>query len=226
MAVQKLLKSQSLKEQEMLADKPDVCKAFVLAMYTNNLRSPVRLRSYHSQMGPATSNITIWEAARATTATPIHFSPIVASDGSEYMEASPGYTNPIFEAYDEAVRIWQPDGIRCLVSIGTGVSKPVRLDGFHTNDSKSLGFSSVLNLATRLLNSATDTQPTHIVFARMAKLLNLKYFRFDVPNSLDVAKNEYTNIAESQVLSETQPYLSTKDTEVDIKNCAHLLQNR
>ena len=128
-AMKRAIEQAGLNYDDLLAEPfQDVkCKTFVLTMSSNNLRSPVRLRSYSSRMDSASSDFRIWEAGRATSASPTLVHPVLVS-GVTYMSADNGFTNCAMEALDEAARIWQLSEIKGLISIGAGLMPPARLE--------------------------------------------------------------------------------------------------
>jgi len=148
-ALKGALRARGLPENTPLLDPnfvvPDdtpkhTCRVFVLAMHPGEIHIPLRLRSYTSRMNPVTTDCSLWEAAMASEASPTRYAPVLmGSPQISYISAALGFCNPSKEALDEAVRIWQLSGIRCLVSLGAGKKPPVwtwityRLDHRHWN---------------------------------------------------------------------------------------------
>jgi calcium-independent phospholipase A2-gamma len=223
-----LVWSCGLPEDEILEDLAEAshCRTFVLAMYSSNMRHPVRLRSYSSRMDPASSGIKIWEAGRATTAQPSVFPPIsIGETGITYIDAGIGYSNPAKEALDEAVRIWQISGISCIVSIGSGMMTPARLE---SNIADKVSYWSnmpvLLGLMKSIVNAVTDTERTHEELSRESRLLGLKYFRFNVDSGLEnIGYRDTGKVSEIGV--ETELYLRKYEVSGAISYCAlHLRQ--
>ena len=89
-AFKKLIESARLGREERLSSDHTGhnCRTFILTMRASNIRMPVRLRSYQSRMDSATKECTIWEAARATTASLSDFLPIkIGPMGVSYVSA-------------------------------------------------------------------------------------------------------------------------------------------
>jgi calcium-independent phospholipase A2-gamma len=227
-AIKRIVRSCGLPEDEILEDLAEAghCRTFVLAMYSSNMRLPVRLRSYSSRMDPASSGIKIWEAGRATTAQPSVFPPIsIGETGITYIDAGIGYSNPAKEALDEAVRIWQVSGISCIVSIGSGMMTPARLE---SNIADTVSYRSnmpvLLGLMKSIVSAVTDTERTHEELSRESRLLGLKYFRFNVDSGLEnIGYRDVGKISEIGV--ETELYLRKYEVSGAISYCAlHLRQ--
>ncbi|KAH8922216.1 FabD/lysophospholipase-like protein [Atractiella rhizophila] len=107
------------------------CRVFVTSTYGANLTVSTNLRSYkvtQPVLLPAFSR-SIWEAARATTATALF--PPITFDNTVYVDGgmSSHCNNPTKEAIAETKRIWGQDSeIGCLVSLGSGEQPPVSLN--------------------------------------------------------------------------------------------------
>ena len=188
------------------------CKVFVIAMHTNSLRMPVRLRSYDTRMDSAVRCCKIWEAARATAASLDRFSPIqIGPMGVSYVDAGLGFSNPAKDAFDEGARIWHLPDIGCLVSIGAGASSPARIE--TPPDSMSLlriagleNLQRAQELLRAIYKSSTDCDRTHEELFRDARLLDLNYFRFNVDAGFeDVGRYEASKVA--TLRTETDRYL-------------------
>jgi hypothetical protein len=198
------------------------CKTFVLSMSINNLRSPVRLRSYSSRMDSASSDFRIWEAGRATSASPTLVQPVLVS-GVTYMSADNGYTNCALEALDEAARIWQLSEIKCLVSIGAGLMPPTRLDIDSALSHNPLRMGRMIHYINALARSITDTERNHQQLKRITRMLGLEYFRLNATGLDEVHNTAWTKL--SVVKSETALYLEDEILDNELSFCAlHLLQ--
>ncbi|KAJ7106876.1 acyl transferase/acyl hydrolase/lysophospholipase, partial [Mycena crocata] len=84
--------------ERMKDDTGNFCRTFVCAMNTTNMNAhiPVLFRSYDSPQEPAI-DCAIWEAARATSATPQLFKPIEIWNGvrkQRYVDGGIGNNNP------------------------------------------------------------------------------------------------------------------------------------
>ena len=83
------------------------------------------MRTYTSRRAFAFPGL-IWEAARATSAAPTFFEPIVI-DGETFGDGGVGWNNPTEEAIAEARQVWPNRQIGCLVSLGTGLGDVIQL---------------------------------------------------------------------------------------------------
>lgn len=226
-AFKKLIESARLgREERLSSDQTGYnCRTFVLTMRASNIRMPVRLRSYQSRMDSVTKECTIWEAARATTASLSDFLPIkIGPMGVSYVSAGLGFSNPAKEAFDEAVRVWHLRDIGCLVSIGTGITPPARLE----TDLDSTSLLTMLNLSnlSRLpellhtfFRAATDCERTHEELSRDACSLGLNYFRFNVETGLEnIARYD---VSGKEILrTATDDYLQRSETANLLSLCA------
>jgi Patatin-like phospholipase len=117
----------NLSPEAMLKDtRASFCKTFVVATRTRASGSAVRMRTY-STMSHDPFPARIWEAARATSAAPTFFDPIVIDDVT-YGDGGTGWNNPAEEAIAEAYDIWPTRRIGCFVSLGTGLESALQLD--------------------------------------------------------------------------------------------------
>ncbi|CAN9247402.1 unnamed protein product [Alternaria alternata] len=98
------------------------CKTFVCAT-RNQTASKILFRSYRTTHGtPAEYDVSVWEAARATSAAPLIFEPFhIERHLLTVVDGALRLNNPIHEAISEADRIDESRGFGCVVSIGTGV---------------------------------------------------------------------------------------------------------
>ncbi|KAH7122841.1 ankyrin repeat-containing domain protein [Dendryphion nanum] len=109
----------------LLADV-DGPKTFVVSTYLRgNGATAARMRTYNSLTSDP-FEAKVWEVARATSAAPTFFKPIILG-GIRYGDGGTGWNNPAEEAINEAHRIWPRRPIACLVSLGTGLEDPVQL---------------------------------------------------------------------------------------------------
>ena len=128
-------------------------------------------------------NATIWEAARATSAASTFFDPIkIGNPPVSFVDGGVGHNNPVPVLWDEARTIWGGrDGdeleacLRVVVSIGTGLSLPGRLDG------------NLIAVLQTLKDIATETEKTAKKFVQDHKRLarESRYVRLNVTQGLD-----------------------------------------
>jgi hypothetical protein len=90
---------------------------------------PTLFRSYQCS-GYNADKCTIWEAGRATSARPTFFKPIkiaIPPPGATFIDGGLTHNNPAELALSEAQRIWSTVKRFCLVSVGAGRSKAVKI---------------------------------------------------------------------------------------------------
>ncbi|KAK1752635.1 hypothetical protein QBC47DRAFT_389002 [Echria macrotheca] len=75
----------------------------------------------------------VWQAARATSAAPLYFEPMITADGYEYWDGGLFFNNPALAASQEAELLWPATAKRpdILLSVGNGTSS-------HTQTSHDL----------------------------------------------------------------------------------------
>jgi predicted acylesterase/phospholipase RssA len=168
---------------------------------------PVRFRSYDSD-GPgfSTRRSTILQAARATSAAPGFFEPVVI-DGFTFYDGGLRANNPSIEAWEEIRDVWKPrkdnvaDIVSCFISIGCG--NP----GLQTIEKGAFKF-----LTESLANIATETKNTATRFHRANGELfrDKKCMRFNVEQGLQSVgleeykeRNKIKNAAEEYIMDPT-----------------------
>ena len=168
---------------------------------------PVLFRSYQS---PGTdSSCKVWEAARATSAVPFFFKPIVLGNKHPLIDGGLGCNNPSKLVLKEAKVIFPTYQIGCLVSIGTGQADVISIG--------TSGFFPQI-VPTDIINAlkaiSADCETTHedvsLLFANSPNI----YFRINAEQGLYGMKlSEWEKIA--NVEAYTMQYL--KREEVDKK---------
>jgi predicted acylesterase/phospholipase RssA len=201
---------------------PNICKTFVIAIRIRAGGAAVRLRTYNITTADAFS-ARIWEAARATSANPIFFEPIVI-DGVTYGDGGTGWNNPTIEAITEAHKIWPNRQIGCLLSIGTGLEKAIQL-GHEDEISPKLGSRLLAKLAPKasfqlevvkyIAASLTSCEKIHRDVSsqfpdRIAPYTN--YFRLNVPQGIsEIGLEEWEKIGD--IIALTQNYMEHGEME-------------
>ncbi|KAH9816977.1 FabD/lysophospholipase-like protein [Teratosphaeria destructans] len=169
----------------------------------------------------------IWEAARATTAAPTYFKPLILERYS-YMDGGVRANNPSLEALEEVkamhkLRCTQrcqfrngvhrhapckaaSGGIGLMVSVGTGRGAPLSMFGSGNWLRRTL---KIFKGAKRKM---TETEDTHEVVKRQARVTEgtpakTRYFRLNVDTGLERFKMDTCRIDKSQG-SETNVTLS------------------
>ena len=104
------------------------CRTIVLAFerdegFRKRQGDPYYFRTYNNRLRPDQNlglahHIPVWQVARATTASPTFFRPVIIDD-QEYVGGSFGINNPCAEIYDEVLEM-SVDDIDIILSIGVG----------------------------------------------------------------------------------------------------------
>jgi len=108
----------------------DCCPTFVIAKRAVHADGPPTVFRSYAGEGVGPSKCAVWEAARATSAAPSFFKEMYIDNprpGVNYIDGGLGHNNPSQVALDEAARIWPTSKNFCLVSIGTGRQRAVRI---------------------------------------------------------------------------------------------------
>ncbi|KAI9862173.1 MAG: hypothetical protein M1824_001554 [Vezdaea acicularis] len=175
--IRNIVKSQEGDAEAKLRNSNAPCKVFVCA-FTKTLNTPVRLRTYSTDDAIdtlASSECTIWQAARATSAAAMFFDPIEIGR-QKFVDGATGFNNPVEVVLEEAESIW-PDArprIQSLVSIGTGVP-----------DLKDFG-DNLKEVVETLKAISTETEETEKRFFKNHKDRGVggRYFRYNVQQGL------------------------------------------
>ncbi|KAI1412586.1 FabD/lysophospholipase-like protein [Hypoxylon sp. FL1857] len=156
-------------------------------------------------------DIEIWEAARATTAAPSFFPPMVLSRGGStrtFIDGAMGYNNPVYELIDEATALFGTDcTLSCLVSLGTGFT------GLLTIGERK-GISQKLDLLLNVKKMATDTETPHKNLQNQIRPELNTYFRFQLPSGAEkIGLHEYKKLDKLSQLM--QAYIEQQSDEID-----------
>lgn len=183
------------------------CRTFVVAQMARQMSAaPTLFRSYNCE-GFRADNVPVWQAALATSAAPTFFQAIEISNplgnpAVAYIDGGVGHNNPAQLARQEARRIWPSSRSCCLVSIGTGRPKAIRIDYAKLESSDEL-----VRLNTR--NAVLDSLKTYIPgFARAAdNFKKVKNLPAGVMAVIQMAK------AVSQLITSSEEVHRNLDTE-------------
>ena len=168
---------------------------------------PVLFRTYPSR--ETHSGCKIWEAARATSATPTFFKRIEIGRGQPFIDGGLGRNNPSRVVLDEANTLFKARPIGCLVSIGTGQAEiiSVKKPGF-------LQQAVPTDFIEALKAISTDCEATHEDMRRLFANSPNTYFRLNVEQGMQgIELSEWEKLA--HVEAHTMHYV--KRTEVDEK---------
>jgi len=174
----------------MKDDHPEACRTFVVST-TLRASGSVRMRTYDTSTADA-SDICIWQAARATSAAPTFFAPILI-DNVSYGDGGIGWNNPTKEAIAEVQNIWPNRVIGCVVSIGTGLEEALQLNERSRNQfvdtilrrtSPKVAFKVVV--AEYCVKCVTSCELIHRELAENPEriIVDGNYFRLNVPQGM------------------------------------------
>lgn len=206
-------------------------------------KSQIRQRTFRNP-GDA-SMLPIWKVARATSAAPGYFSPIKIKTGNgpeviTFKDGGFGSNNPSEEAYRDIVNK-RGDSMHMgpFISIGTGIT-PVQMFGPRSDNLSTL----IVNLKTAI-KFPSRTRFTHEHMLETANLDDeerFPYYRFD--GGLDLGKidlgewesHSFTRITGEdgssgrktleKIETAIAVYLSRRDVQKDLMECAKLLVDR
>jgi predicted acylesterase/phospholipase RssA len=182
----------------------------VLTSYTSNRWPDDFLRS-----------VTIWEAARATSAASTFFEPIsIGPDGETFVDGATGANNPVRQVCAEARDAWNldnelADNIQCIVSLGTGVPN---VDAFGT---------TLKEIGTTLKSMSTETEKTAEEFLREHTRLHSekRYFRFNVLRGLETVGLEEAS-KRPMIVAATRRYIASEEAKKGLEDGANTLRLR
>jgi hypothetical protein len=130
-------------------------------------------------------------------------------EGETFLDGGLVHNNPVDLVYSEAMDLW-PNTVPLLVSIGTGVAPENAFQG------------SLLTIASRLKDLATETEKTHQNFKRGSGrdiVSGNRYFRFNVPGIGGIGLEEWRKLPELEAQTET--YI--QDNAAKTTACVHKL---
>ena len=167
------------------------------------------------------NSITIWQAARATSAASTFFEPIqIGLDQESFVDGATGANNPVFHVWGEASDIWKSksaleQNVQCLISVGTGIPT---VDAFGR---------SLAGIANTLKSMATETETTAEDFVRLHTRMHTqhRYFRFNVLSGLERVGLEDAG-KRPQIIAATRRYLTSEETKKQLELCAENLRLR
>jgi hypothetical protein len=160
----------------------------------------------------------IWEAARATSAQPLFFKPVMIGPPGfteEFIGGGLDGNNPIRQVLDQAYDLYPKENLSCILSIGTGKVKPARYDASYIPK----------DLISTLIGISTNCEATAVSYAwQFQNILDL-YFRFNIEQGLqDVALDDWNRLGEVRTF--IQDYLQGPDQSIRLKVVARVLHNR
>ncbi|KAJ7476442.1 hypothetical protein FB451DRAFT_1366214 [Mycena latifolia] len=194
------------------------CKTFVCAMDKINMNAvmPELFRSYNTPNEPA-SDCMIWEAARATSATPGLFKPMeiqLRRMKQQYIGGSLGHNNPTALVLAEAECIYPSRPVVLVVSIGSG----------HPNTIQILKSPTASAVAKAMKRIATDSEKTHQDTECRYQGISNTYFRFNVQQGMQALEPEHWGKLD-QVSAHTEAYLRMEEVKSKLTGTIEILLN-
>ena len=179
-----------------------ICRTAVLACTSANTSAPPHVfRSYATSEPP--SLFSILGVARAAITAAGMPAVSLGNPPVQFMSAGlVGYNNPAEVALQEASNIWRESHGRVdfLVSLGTGLQKLIHIGGRWKE------------LTTTCEQIAHSCEPVHRRMYLTGQDMNMEYFRFNVPQGLEVDLREWMSPDSSPITGITESY--TRDPEV------------
>jgi predicted acylesterase/phospholipase RssA len=194
---------------------------FVCATRHEDIDKVARVRSYDSSRQAIQDYATIWEAARATSAAPTFFDPIVIGRQT-YGDGGMLANNPVAEVWSEARDLWYPKvddispHVKCILSIGTGDP------GLRPVEEKIWGFvkDTLIGIATETRKTAEDFRQAHGEMFDAGRA-----FRFNVEQGLqDVGLEEH--LKAGLILTATGSYMESQEHVDRVEPCASNLASK
>jgi predicted acylesterase/phospholipase RssA len=184
--------------------------------------NPKVFRSYKIREEYDSDNLTVSDAARATSAATSFFDPVeIGPYGQQYVDGALVHNNPINKVWEEAQNIWAPieddlvDKIKCIVSVGTG-------------DPGTAPFpDAILQIHEALVKLVTETEKTAEQFARDHRdfLRKGRYFRFNVEQGLQkIDLAEYKKI--NEIVAATEDYMNSQKQKHVVRDCVQNLKQK
>ncbi|KAJ7499622.1 hypothetical protein FB451DRAFT_1429577 [Mycena latifolia] len=197
---------------------PSPCKTFVCAMNKMNLNAviPELFRSYSTPDEPV-NNCMIWEAARATSATPGVFKPMeigLTAMKQRYIGGSVGHNNPTTLVLAEAEHIYPSRPVVLVVSIGSGHPDTIQIQKSPTPSAVAKALKSI----------AMDSEKTHEENERRYRGTFNTYFRFNVQQGMQALEPQQWGKL-NQVSAHTKAYLRAEEVKFKLTGILDVILN-
>ncbi|KAJ7105285.1 hypothetical protein C8R44DRAFT_858632 [Mycena epipterygia] len=195
----------------------NACKIFVCAMNERNMNAgiPHLLRSYSTVDEPA-SGCMIWEAARATSATPGLFKPTkIGHEGmkQQYIDGGLGNNNPTSLVLREAHKLY-PSQVILVASIGAGHPETIQIPTLRR-----------LNTMAKVMKKiATDCEKTHEDIGGRFRETPNTYCRFNVQQGMQALEPKHWNKL-AEVSAHTDAYMRTEEAQAKLSKAVKLILN-
>ncbi|KAJ7105361.1 acyl transferase/acyl hydrolase/lysophospholipase [Mycena epipterygia] len=207
---------QIFKAERMEDVSPVACKTYLCVCHESN-GMPDIFRSYNTPDEPA-SECMIWEAARATSATPGLFKPMeigLQGHGQQYIDGSIGNNNPTSLILEEEKLMYPTHPLMLVSSIGSGHPDVIQI-------SQPLS-SSIIAKALKMI--ASDCEKTHEETARKFRSTPNIYFRFNVEQGMQGLEAQHWGKS-SEVSAHTNAYLRRADTKSKLTEAVRVILSK
>ncbi|KZT39524.1 FabD/lysophospholipase-like protein [Sistotremastrum suecicum HHB10207 ss-3] len=196
------------------------CRTFVCAMSKANFTAKIpRLFRTYSAPKFQLPDCEIWEAARATSASPILFDDIKITGHSvseTYIGSDMGSNNPITTLLDECNLVYPGRHVACVLSLGTG---PQMLNIPNTI------LSTYATLNNTLQKMSTDCEQTAESIAKRFREIPRVYFRLNATQGMEVIDEAAWNKI-ADIVSHTEQYVRHAKVDVDLDDVVRCLRER
>lgn len=184
---------------------------------------PRILRTYTANSQDDDLNCAIWQAARATLATPLLFDPVNIGQRNMdelFIDGSFGCNNPLNILFNEACRVFPDRHVSCIISLGSGHLGPLSVSQRSTMRPVYLGKLSLIpgEIIQFLAKVASDCEEIANDIAERFSTIPNVYFRFVC------AGGQYASDQDSAVKNATSQYLLDLDVEPRISRAVSLLK--
>lgn len=193
--------------------------SFVCAMNKRNMNAgiPHLFRSYSTVDEPA-SGCMIWEAARATSATPGLFKPIdIGREGMKqhYIDGGLGNNNPTSLVLREAHKLYPSQPIILVASIGAGHPETIQMPTLRQ-----------LNTMGKVMKRiATDCEKTHEDIGGRFRETPNTYCRLNVEQGMQALEPKHWNKL-AEVSAHTNAYMGTEEAQAKLGKAVRLILSR
>ena len=183
---------------------------------------PTLFRSYRAPTNQ-TADCSIWEAARATTATLKLFTPISIANSSvalRYIDARHGGNNPVSQVLKEAKALFPDRPVACIISIGSGHPSTIHIPKPGILQRVGLLSDDILGAVSAM---ATDCEEKHQEAAGTFANTPGVYFRFNVREGMqDVGSEEWKKY--HYVASHTHQHMKMQETSHTLDGAVRALR--
>ena len=169
--------------------------------------------SSSSKLSSDMDSVTIWQAARATSAAPGFFAPaVIGPDRIQFVDGGVGANNPVQYAMMAAERIWPERAVRCLVSLGSG-------HALMTSTPRRVG-NSIHYL--KEYNIDMENTAERFAYQHRHMIIEDEYYRFNVHYDMgEVFNMEWQDV--DRIVTFTDKYCYEGENQLRFERCAERL---